>query len=502
MTAPSSPQVELRAISKRYPNGFLALDDVTIRFFPGEIHALVGENGAGKSTLLNALYGLHQPTDGQILIGGKPVIHARPSDAIANGIGMVHQHFKLIDAFTVAENLRLVARPDKRRALKRAADLRAFIDQYGMALDPDAVVGRLPIALQQRVEILKSLVNDSDLLLLDEPSTILTPREITALYATLDAIKARGTAVAVVTHNIDEVLAHADRYTVLRHGRMNGTGLTGETTSDALIERIVGRAVALGERIGTRRAPGPQRLRLTNITLPPGPGSPGLDKVNLALNEGELVGVAGVEGNGQAELFEVLSSQRKPAFGYIGSDTAEAPRLALVPQDRHHEGLALDLTVADNLLFHEIGKGTYSRFGLLRHDALHARAAEMAKTSDIRASGVTAPARSLSGGNQQKIVIARALEEAAPVIVAYQPTRGLDVAAAEAVLARLRAAASDGAGVLIFSSNIEELIRVSDRIVVMNGGRIAGEVAGDRMTHDVIGPLMTRDIHTQEPAHA
>lgn len=223
--------------------------------------------------------------------------------------------------------------------------------------------------------------------------------------------------------------------------------------------------------------------------------------MNLSLHEGELVGVAGVEGNGQAELFEVLSHQRKPTFGYVGSDTAEPPRVALVPQDRHHEGLALDLTVADNLLFHEIRKGRYTRLGLLQHDAIRARAAEMATESDIRAAGVRTPARALSGGNQQKIVIARALDEAAPVIVAYQPTRGLDVAAAEAVLTRLRQAASLGAGVLVFSANIEELIRVSDRILVMNGGRIAGEVAGPRMTHDVIGTLMTRDVCLQEPAH-
>jgi len=237
----SSPLIELDHVSKRYPNGFLALEKVNLAFYPGEIHALLGENGAGKSTLMNILYGVHEPSEGGVLMNGRQVIHRRPADAIANGIGMVHQHFKLVASFTVAENLALVARGDRRKAFRRPADIRAFMQTYGVELDPAAVVGHLPLALQQRVEILKALVNDTRVLLLDEPSTILTPTEITALYATVRRICEKGTAVAVVTHNVDEVLANADRYTILRRGKTNGSGTTRGCSPEELVEKIVGR---------------------------------------------------------------------------------------------------------------------------------------------------------------------------------------------------------------------------------------------------------------------
>lgn len=487
-----APVIQLDHVSKRYPNGFLALENVSLAFHAGEIHALLGENGAGKSTLMNILYGVHQPTSGGVLMDGREVFHQRPADAIANGIGMVHQHFKLVLPFTVAENLALVAKGSRRASFRKHGDVRAFMQGYGIDLDPAAVVGHLPLALQQRVEILKALVNDSRVLLLDEPSTILTPAEIVTLYDTLRRIRDRGTAVAVVTHNVDEVLANVDRYTVLRRGRTNGTGAISQTSSAELVERIVGRSVDTAKRIGTRRTGGAERMRLQGVSLRPARGSPGLHDIDLALGTGEIVGIAGVEGNGQTELFELLIGQRLPDTGQV--IRVETPMaVAMVPQDRHHEGLSLDLPVSQNLLYSRIMRGEFRRLKLLDHAAIGSRAEAMIAESDIRTHSQASPARSLSGGNQQKIVLARAMDEAAPVMAVYQPTRGLDVAAAEAVLTRLAAAADSGTTVVMISSNIEELIRVSDRIVVINGGHITGEVSGDAMTIEQIGPLMTRN---------
>ncbi|MBD1550293.1 ABC transporter ATP-binding protein [Pseudomonas typographi] len=492
-----APLIELDHVSKRYPNGFLALDNVSLAFHAGEIHALLGENGAGKSTLMNILYGVHEPTEGGVLMQGREVVHRRPADAIAHGIGMVHQHFKLVMPFTVTENLALVAKGARRAALRRPADVRAFMEGYGVELDPAAVVGHLPLALQQRVEILKALVNDSRVLLLDEPSTILTPAEIENLYATLRRIRDRGTAVAVVTHNVDEVLAHVERYTVLKRGRTNGTGLIAGTTAADLVERIVGHAVANTERIGQPHTAGAERMRLAGVSLRPSSGSPGLHEVDLALHAGEVVGVAGVEGNGQTELFELLAGQRRPEAGLV-QHSGPRNTVALVPQDRHHEGLSLDLSVAQNLLYPKIMRGEYHRAGLLDHRAIGKQAQAMIAEADIRTHSPASPARSLSGGNQQKIVVARAMAEAASVVVVYQPTRGLDVAAALAVLQRLATAADAGTTVVIISSNIEELIRVSDRIVVLNGGRITGELSAANASVQAIGRLMT----LSQPTHS
>jgi simple sugar transport system ATP-binding protein len=493
----AAPIIALDHVSKRYPNGFLALDQVSLAFQAGEIHALLGENGAGKSTLMNILYGVHEPSEGGVLMQGRQVVHRRPADAIANGIGMVHQHFKLVMPFTVSENLALVAKGAHRKMFRRASDVRTFMQRYGVELDPGAIVGQLPLALQQRVEILKALINDSRVLLLDEPSTILTPVEIDNLYVTLRRIAAQGTAVAVVTHNVDEVLANVDRYTVLKRGRTNGTGLIAATTAAELVERIVGHAVANAARIGCQRQGGAERMRLTGATLRPSSGSPGLQGIDLTLRAGEVIGVAGVEGNGQTELFEVLAGQRVPEAGQVQLTDADIS-VALVPQDRHHEGLSLDLSVAQNLLYPRIMAGQYRRFGLLDHRAIGEQAKAMIAASDIRAHAHSSPARSLSGGNQQKIVVARALDQQASIIVVYQPTRGLDVAAAEAVLTRLAGAADSGACVVIISSNIDELIRVSDRILVVNGGRITGEVTGAAMSVKAIGPLMTQ----RRPTHS
>jgi simple sugar transport system ATP-binding protein len=490
---PDTPFIALDHVSKRF-KAQVALNRVSLAFRRGELHAVVGENGAGKSTLMNILFGLHQPDEGAILVDGREAVHRSPSDAIAHGIGMVHQHFKLVPSFTVKENLWLAARPHARRKLRSDRDVRAMGERYGLAVDPSALTGGLPLATQQRVEILKALANDANLLILDEPTTILNPREAEALYAVLKGLARSGHAVVVVTHHLDEVLSHSDRVSVLRHGKLVGTDATAALNRDALVQQIVGRHVKLDTRLtGRGDNLGDEELRLESVSVPGTAFSSGLRTATLRLRAGEVVGIAGVEGNGQRELFEVLAGLQVPAAGRIWTrltDAKRRPLVSLVPEDRHTEGLVLDLPVAINLLLDRIGEAPYSHFGRLRHNRIAARAWELARAYDVRTAGIDLPARSLSGGNQQKVVIARALNGAARVLVVYQPTRGLDVAASEEVLGRLRAAADEGGAVLLISSNLQEIMRTSDRILVLHEGSIAGEIAGGDADLDRIGAWM------------
>jgi general nucleoside transport system ATP-binding protein len=475
-----TPVVALDHVTKRFKTQ-LALDGVSLAFFSGELHAVVGENGAGKSTLMNILFGLHAPDEGGILLDGREVVHRRPSDAIANGIGMVHQHFKLVPSFTVAENIRLAALPGARRRLGTDRDIIALSERYGLALDPAATTDTLPLAIQQRVEIFKALVNEAKLLILDEPTTILNPRETDTLYGLLRNLAGEGRAVVVVTHHLDEVLRYSDRVSVIRQGKLVGTDATATVDRATLVQRIVGRAVELDARIPrTAEAIGPEELRLVAVSVPGTAYSSGLRDADLSLSAGEVVGIAGVEGNGQRELFEVLAGLRVPSSGELRWREHSAdgsPPASLVPEDRHTEGLVLDLSVSLNLLLDQLGSPPYSHLGRLRHGAITSRAKELAAAFNVRAASIDLPARSLSGGNQQKIVIARALQGSARVLVVYQPTRGLDIAASEEVLTRLRRAAGEGIAVLMISSNLTEILRTSDRVVVLFEGRIAGETS-------------------------
>ncbi|ATN37241.1 hypothetical protein ACO34A_26095 (plasmid) [Rhizobium sp. ACO-34A] len=493
------PYVELTGVSKSFSPGHTVLDNVSLAFRRGEIHAVLGENGAGKSTLLNILFGMHQPDTGGILLEGRQVIHRSPADAIANRIGMVHQHFKLVPGFTVAENLRLAATPETRTMLRRDADIAGIAERYGLPVDPAAVVSTLPLSLQQRVEILKVLINKAELILFDEPTTILNPGEIEAFYAVVRQIAANGRAVAVVTHHLEEVLAHATHVSVIRRGKLISSGPIGTRTREDLVQDIVGRDIDLTmpiERSG--RPSGQAELTLEHVDVAPSESSSGLRDASLRVQAGEIVGIAGVEGNGQRELFDVLAGLRKPDRGTIEARSVHPDGRAvagLVPEDRHSEGLVLDLPVSINLLLNVFGKPPYTRHGRLVHSEIATAAEDLRRQADVRAPSINVTPRTLSGGNQQKIVLARALNEDAPTVIAYQPTRGLDVAASEDVLLKLRAAANHGKAVIIISSNLDEIMRVSDRIVVLFAGQTVGDVPAST-PREVIGELMTLGART------
>ncbi|WP_197975532.1 ABC transporter ATP-binding protein [Rhizobium sp. CFBP 8762] len=488
------PYVELTGVSKSFVAGHPVLEEVSLTFRRGEIHAILGENGAGKSTLLNILFGMHQPDTGGILLEGRQVIHTSPADAIANRIGMVHQHFKLVPSFTVAENLRLAASPSARKRLVRNADIEKIAKDYGLPVDPKAIVGNLPLSLQQRVEILKALINRAELILFDEPTTILNPSEIEAFYRVLRQIADDGRAVVVVTHHLGEVLAHAEHASVIRRGKLISSAPVADRNRGDFVREMVGKSVDLDMPLKSDYvANGATVIALKGVSVAPTQSSSGLNNASLTLHAGEVVGVAGVEGNGQRELFELLAGLRQPESGTVEAQSRHPNGRAiagLVPEDRHHEGLVLDLPVSVNLLLNRIGQEPYSRHGRLVHGEIARKAEEMRVACDVRARSVSVTPRTLSGGNQQKIVLARALNEDAPTVIVYQPTRGLDVAASEEVLKRLRQAANGGKAVLIISSNLDEILRVSDRIVVLYAGQTVGKVTSDT-PREIIGDLMT-----------
>jgi simple sugar transport system ATP-binding protein len=488
------PYVELTGVSKSFVPGYPVLENVSLAFRRGEIHAILGENGAGKSTLLNILFGMHQPDTGGVLLEGRQVIHASPADAINNRIGMVHQHFKLVSSFTVAENLKLAVSPSVRKTLKRNADIERIAGEFGLTVDPSAIVGDLPLSLQQRVEILKALINRAELILFDEPTTILNPAEIEAFYRVLRQLADDGKAVVVVTHHLEEVLAHAGHASVIRRGKLISSAPVADRTRADFVLEMVGKSVDLDAPLRSKGRPeGEAEIVLDRVSVAPTQSSSGLKDASLQMRAGEIVGVAGVEGNGQRELFELLAGLRQPESGTVQARSRHPDGRAvagLVPEDRHNEGLVLDLPVSINLLLNKIGESPYSRGGRLIHSEIARRAEEMRAASDVRARSVHVTPRTLSGGNQQKIVLARALAQEAPAVIVYQPTRGLDVAASEEVLKRLRAAADEGKAVLIISSNLDEILRVSDRIVVLYAGQTVGEVTSDT-PREIIGDLMT-----------
>ena len=497
------PYIELTGVSKSFVPGHPVLENVSLGFRKGEIHAILGENGAGKSTLLNILFGMHQPDTGGILLEGRQVIHTSPADAIENRIGMVHQHFKLVPSFTVAENLRLAAPANVRKALARNADIEKLAADFGLPVDPSAIVGQLPLSLQQRVEILKALINGAELILFDEPTTILNPSEIASFYNVLGKIAAEGRAVVVVTHHLEEVLDHAEHASVIRRGKLISSAPVGSRQRDDFVREMVGKDVDLNTPLkGSGTSVGEVEISLDRVTVAATQSSSGLRDASLELHAGEIVGVAGVEGNGQRELFELLAGLTEPDSGTVTARRRHADGrvvAGLVPEDRHHEGLVLDLPISVNLLLNKIDEQPYSRCGRLVHAEINRKAEDMRAANDVRTRSVHVTPRILSGGNQQKIVLARALNEDAPVVIVYQPTRGLDVAASEEVLKRLRAAAEAGKAVLVISSNLDEIMRVSDRIVVLYGGRTVGKVGGDA-SRELIGDLMTGGT-TQEGAH-
>jgi general nucleoside transport system ATP-binding protein len=479
--------LEMIGITKRYP-GVVASDDVHFDLRRGEVHALLGENGAGKSTLMNILYGLTTPDEGQIRVRGRSVDIASPSDAIALGIGMVHQHFMLIPVMTVAENIVLAIEPshggvffDRVEASARVKDIS---DRFGLAVNPDALVADITVGMEQRVEILKALYRGADILILDEPTAVLTPQEAIELSSILRSLTAQGTSVIFITHKLNEVLDIADRVTVLRRGKFIATEPTAGATEASLARFMVGRDVVLAvERPPAR--PAQARLLVQDLVVHDDRGLEAVSGLSLQVAAGEVVGIAGVDGNGQAELIDAITGLRAPTSGTITADgrdiTGASPHAVLeagvghIPTDRQRRGLVLDFNLAENMALHDFDKPPASRHGWMFPRRMEDAAAPLLTEFDVRGGGPKATANSLSGGNQQKVIIAREVSRDPAVLVASQPTRGLDVGAIEYVHRRLVTERDEGRAILLVSLELEEVLSLSDRILVIYEGRIVAE---------------------------
>jgi ABC-type uncharacterized transport system ATPase subunit len=496
------PALEMRGITKRYP-GVVANDHIDLDVCKGEIHALLGENGAGKTTLMNVLYGLARPDEGQILLDGAPVQIASPSDAIGRGISMVHQHFMLVPVLSVAENVILGAETmsnrvfvDRREAAKRIADLAA---RFGFALDPDAKVGSLSVGQQQRVEILKALYRDAQILVLDEPTAVLTPQETGEIFALLRRLAADGRSIIFISHKLYEVLEVADRITVIRRGRVIGDREPAKTTEGELAELMVGRAVELTVDRGVSHAGAPMLL-VEGLRVADDRHHEVVPGATFQIRAGEILGVAGVAGNGQDELVEAIIGLRKPSGGKVtlgGRDvTGFSPRrmneagTGYVPGDRHRFGLILSFPVYDNLVLTSYYRKPFAR-GLLRDgDAILKSAAVQVAQFDIRTPSVDVATATLSGGNQQKVVVAREFDRPLKLLVLDQPTRGLDVGSIEFIHREVLAKRDAGTAVLLVSAELDEVMEMSDRIVVMYRGRMVAEMDGRTADKSEVGLYM------------
>ncbi len=493
--------LELRGITKQFP-GVLANDHVDFDLRRGEVHALLGENGAGKSTLMNILYGLYQPDEGEILVRGERVRIHSPKEAIERGIGMVHQHFMLIPVMTVAENIVLAAEPtaggvflDYAAANRRVEDIAS---QFNFAIDPQARVENISVGQQQRVEILKALYRKADILILDEPTAVLTPQEAQELFAILKGLVREGMSIIFISHKLNEVLEIADRITVLRRGRKIETLPAEGATEAGLARLMVGREVLL--RVDKKAAsPGDVLLDVEDLHVLDDRELPAVRGVSFQVRAGEIVGIAGVDGNGQTELVEALTGLRPIASGRFavdGRDLTGASTSRIldsgighIPEDRQRRGLVLEFSLAENLALHDFDRSPNSRFGWLRPARLLERARRVLGEFDVRGGGPETPARALSGGNQQKVVVAREVSADPRLLIAAQPTRGLDVGAIEFVHRRLVEERDEGRGVLLVSLELEEVLSLSDRILVMYEGRIVGEFGPDA-TEEQLGVAM------------
>ena len=493
-------KLELRNITKKFGD-FAANEDISLIVNPGEIVALLGENGAGKSTLMNVVYGLLQPTSGEILINDVVEQFGDPGDAMAAGIGMVHQHFMLVPPFTVAENVMLGHEHTKGPFLnvETARQQVQHVSQaYNLQVDPDALVEDLPVGVQQRVEIIKALVRDAGILILDEPTAVLTPQETDELLDIMRDLKAKGTSIVFISHKLREVRAAADRIVVIRRGRVVGEA-SPDATQAELAGMMVGREVSLTVDKPPAN-PGDPVLQLKDLSAADLEGRPILRDLNLDVRAGEIVGVAGVQGNGQTELAQVLTGlfegEVEGSITLDGSEiTGKTPReildsgLGYVPEDREHDGLIGSFTVTENLVLDQVSNSPYSSGGVLKHSVIDSKAEDLIQEFDVRTQAAAAPVSSLSGGNKQKVVMAREMSRELRVLVAAQPTRGVDVGSIEFLHKRIVAERERGAAVLIISSELDEIYALSDRIAVMYRGAIIGLV-GPETSRDDMGLLM------------
>ena len=499
MEAP--PVLELRGITKQFP-GVLANDHIDFDLRRGEVHALLGENGAGKSTLMSILYGLYTADSGEILMNGKPVTISSPKHAIELGIGMVHQHFMLIPVMTVTENIVLAQEPtyagvllDYDAAAKRVRDLS---DSFGLAVDPNARIQAITVGQQQRVEILKALYRGAEILILDEPTAVLTPQEAQELFEIINELKSQGKSIVFISHKLNEVLEIADRISVLRRGKLIETIPREGATEAGLARSMVGREVLL--RVEKRPSqPGEPLLQVEDVVVRDDRGLEAVRGVSFEVRAGEIVGIAGVDGNGQTELIDSLTGLRHPVSGSIRIGGEELSRasarealdagLGHIPEDRQRRGLVLDFNLAENLVLHDYGKEPFSKLGWVNPRRWFRWARGRLQEFDVRGGGPTTRAGSLSGGNQQKVVIAREVSRNPSVLIAAQPTRGLDVGAIEFVHRRLVEQRDAGKAVLLVSLELEEIVSLSDRILVLYEGRIVAEFPPD-VSEEEIGIAM------------
>jgi simple sugar transport system ATP-binding protein len=494
--------VELRGITKRFP-GVVANRDIALRVARGEVHAIVGENGAGKSTLMKTLYGEHRPDEGTIAIDGREVTFRSPSDAIAAGIGMVHQHFMLADNFTVLENIVLGSEPTRGVRLDRAEArrrIREISDRYALGLDPDVLVEDLGVGDRQRVEIAKVLYRDARILILDEPTAVLVPQEVDELFSNLAELKREGLTVIFISHKLDEVRRVADSITVIRRGTTVGEADPKTTTARQLAEMMVGSELPSPEtRTSTVRDTVVLELRDITVTTPD--GRPAVDDVSLVVHEGEVVGIAGVEGNGQAELVDAVLGLRPLAAGVVrlGEEdiTAWSTRarreagIGFIPEDRHRQGMLLDATLWENRILGHQTRPPAGTGWFIDRKAARADTARVMKDYDVRAPGPDTLAVALSGGNQQKLIVGREMESRPRVLVAAHPTRGVDVGAQAAIWELLKDARAEGMGILLISADLDELIGLSDRLTVMLRGRLVATLDPSTCTPEQLGGHMT-----------
>ncbi len=508
----SAALVELRGITKRFPGGTLANDAIDLELRRGEILALLGENGAGKSTLMSILYGLYRPDAGEIRLRGQAVRFRSAHDAIRHGFGMVHQDFMLVPTLSVAENL-MLGQPSPRAPLLAdrrtvAARITELARRHGLAVDPDARVDSLSVGQQQRVEILKALYRGAEILILDEPTAVLTPQEADELLAGLRTLAADGRSIVFISHKLDEALRLADRVAVLRSGRLVATVLPGEIDNRGLGQLMVGRE--LGDVVATHSAGQREpRLVLSDLEAADDRGLPALRGIDLVVHAGEIVGIAGVDGNGQRELEEVITGLRPLRRGRIllaGHDVTVAPTrerltagLGYVASDRYGRALLRDFAIADNLVLERFDRAPFSRAGILDRAAIERHARQLVEAFDIRAASSQTPAGRLSGGNAQKVVLARALSREPTVLLVCQPTRGVDVGAIEQVHGGLLSRRDAGMAILLISTELDEVLALSDRILVLSAGRIAGERRAGAAHVEELGLLMGG--RHEAPAH-
>ena len=494
--------LEMRGVTKRFP-GVLANDHIDFQLKHGEIHALLGENGAGKSTLMNILYGLYTPDEGQIFLHGKEAAIRSPSDAIDQGIGMVHQHFMLIPVMTVAENVTLGnevlvagALLDRKKASRR---IRELSERYGFEVDPDALVADLPVGIQQRVEIIKALYREANILILDEPSAVLTPQEIEDLFKAMRSFSEQGKSIIFITHKLKEVFAVADRITVLRNGHVVGTTLPADATEASLAAMMVGREVLLRVSKGEAH-PGSPVLEVRNLQAIDDREHLALRGLSFTIDEGEVLGIAGVQGNGQTELVEVLTGLRPALAGQViveGTDVTSArPRViteqgvAHIPEDRHEFGMVKSYSVADNLILVTYYQPPFAKGVVMQQKVIDDTATKLVNEFDIRTPSIYTSGGSLSGGNQQKLVVTRELSRPIKLLVASQPTRGVNVGSIEFIHQRIVEQRDQGVAVLLVSAELDEIMSLSDRIAVMYHGEIMATMPAKDAKRETLGLLM------------